>query len=102
MTIDHFALKGINMDWDQLLKEATYYLQEYIRMDTSNPPGNETETARFFAKIFRGESIPYEIFESSPERGNILATLKGSGAKSPILLLSHMDVVPAEKEHWEG
>jgi acetylornithine deacetylase/succinyl-diaminopimelate desuccinylase-like protein len=89
------------MDWNQLLQEATYYLQEYIRMDTSNPPGNETETARFFERIFERESIPCQIFESLPGRGNILATLKGSGTKGPLLLLSHMDVVPVEKEHWE-
>jgi acetylornithine deacetylase/succinyl-diaminopimelate desuccinylase-like protein len=89
------------MDWDQLLKEATHYLQEYIRVDTSNPPGTEIETARFFERVFARESIPCQTFESSPGRGNILVTLKGTGEKGPILLLSHMDVVPAEKEHWE-
>jgi len=89
------------MDWDQLLEEATHYLQEYIRINTINPPGNEVEGTRFFKKIFDSESIPCQLFEPSPGRGNILATLKGSGAKRPILLLSHIDVVPAEKERWE-
>jgi acetylornithine deacetylase/succinyl-diaminopimelate desuccinylase-like protein len=89
------------MDWDQLLEEATRYLQEYVRIQTVNPPGNEMEGAKFFKKIFDKASIPYQIFEPSPGRGSILATLKGSGSKKPILLLSHMDVVPAEKERWE-
>ena len=89
------------MDWNQLSNEATRYLQEYIRIDTVNPPGNEVKGARFFGKIFDKESIPCEIFEPAPGRGSILATLKGSGEKKPILLLSHIDVVPTEKQHWE-
>jgi acetylornithine deacetylase/succinyl-diaminopimelate desuccinylase-like protein len=89
------------MDWDQLFEEATHYLQQYLRINTVNPPGNEVEGARFFKNIFDGESIPCQLFEPSPGRGNLLATLKGSGKKKPILLLSHMDVVPVEKERWE-
>jgi acetylornithine deacetylase/succinyl-diaminopimelate desuccinylase-like protein len=88
------------MDWDQLLKEATHHLQEYIKINTVNPPGNEMEGARFFKKIFDVESIPCQIFEPSPGRGNLLATLKGNGKKRPILLLNHMDVVPVERERW--
>ncbi len=89
------------MDWNQLLKEATHYFQEYIRIDTVNPPGNEIEGARFFKKIFDAESIPCQLFEPSRGRGNLLATLKGNGNKKPILLLNHMDVVPVERNHWE-
>jgi len=89
------------MDWDQLLKEAIHYLQEYLQIETVNPPGNEIEGARFFKKIFDRESIPCQIFEPSPGRGSLLTTLKGNGTKKPILLLNHIDVVPVEKEHWE-
>lgn len=89
------------MDWNQLLDEAINYLQEYIRINTVNPPGNEIEGAIFFKKIFDKERIPCEIFEPSPGRGSILATLKGNGKKKPILLVSHIDVVPVEKEGWE-
>jgi len=90
------------MDWDQLLDEATHHLKEYIKIDTSNPPGNEVEGARFLKKILEAESIPCQIFEPSPGRGNLLATLKGSGKRRPLLLLNHMDVVPAEKEQWSS
>jgi acetylornithine deacetylase/succinyl-diaminopimelate desuccinylase-like protein len=89
------------MNWDKLLEEATQYLQKYLQVQTVNPPGNEIEGARFFQKILDKESIPSQIFESSPGRGSILATLKGSGKSKPFLLLSHIDVVPAEKERWE-
>jgi acetylornithine deacetylase/succinyl-diaminopimelate desuccinylase-like protein len=89
------------MDWNQLLAEATQHLQKYLQVQTVNPPGNEIEGAKFLKKIFDKESIPSQIFEPSPGRGNILATLKGSGKKKPVLLLSHMDVVPVEKERWE-
>ena len=89
------------MDWDQLLEEATRYLQEYIRIQTVNPPGNEIEGVKFFKRIFEKESIPYQIFEPSPGRGSILATLKGNGKKKSVLLLSHIDVVPAEEGRWE-
>jgi acetylornithine deacetylase/succinyl-diaminopimelate desuccinylase-like protein len=89
------------MDWDQLFREAIQYLQKYIRIETVNPPGNEVEGARFFKKIFDQESVPCQIYEPIPSRGNLLATLKGSGEKKPILLLNHIDVVPVEKEQWE-
>jgi acetylornithine deacetylase/succinyl-diaminopimelate desuccinylase-like protein len=89
------------MDWNKLLNEAVRYLQEYISINTVNPPGNEIEGAVFFKKVFKKESIPYQLFEPSPGRGNLLATLKGNGKKRPILLLNHMDVVPVERRHWE-
>jgi len=89
------------MDWNKISEEAVRYLQQYIRINTVNPPGNEMEAVRFFKKIFDSESIPTQVFEPLPGRGNIIATLKGSGKKKPILLLSHMDVVPVDKDQWE-
>jgi acetylornithine deacetylase/succinyl-diaminopimelate desuccinylase-like protein len=88
------------MDWNRLLKEATEHLQNYLRINTMNPPGNEIEGTNFFKNIFNAESIPYQVFEPSPGRGSILATLKGTGKKKPILFLNHIDVVPVEKERW--
>jgi acetylornithine deacetylase/succinyl-diaminopimelate desuccinylase-like protein len=96
-----YARTEFDMNWNQLLDEAVKHLQEYLRIETINPPGNELEGARFFKKIFDTESIPSELFEPSPGRGNLLATLKGNEEKRPILLLNHMDVVPVEKEGWE-
>ncbi|HKP81465.1 MAG TPA: M20/M25/M40 family metallo-hydrolase, partial [Pyrinomonadaceae bacterium] len=73
----------------------------YLRINTSNPPGNEIEAARFFKKIFDQHGIENEIFEYKPGRANIIARLKGNGSKRPIILLSHTDVVTAEPAAWE-
>jgi acetylornithine deacetylase/succinyl-diaminopimelate desuccinylase-like protein len=89
------------MNWDHILEEATDLFRQYLRINTVNPPGNEIEGARFFQKVFDKESIPCQVFEPSPGRGNFLAALKGTGAKKPVLLLNHMDVVPVEKDKWE-
>jgi acetylornithine deacetylase/succinyl-diaminopimelate desuccinylase-like protein len=89
------------MNWDQLVNEALRHLQDYLRIETVNPPGNEIKGATFFKTIFEKDSVPSQLFEPSPGRGNILATLKGDGSKRPILLLSHMDVVPVERDRWE-
>ena len=89
------------MNWNQLLDEAIRHLQEYIQINNVNPPGKEMEEARFLKNIFDLESVPSQIFEPSPGRGSILATLNGNGEKKPILLLSHIDVVPVEKENWD-
>jgi acetylornithine deacetylase/succinyl-diaminopimelate desuccinylase-like protein len=96
-----YARTELNMDWDKLLGEAVKYLQQYLSIDTVNPPGNEIEGAIFLKKVFDKESIPCQLFEPSPGRGNLLATLRGNGEKRPILLLNHMDVVPVERPHWE-
>ena len=89
------------MDWDRLSNEAIRHLQDYLRIDTVNPPGNEVRGAAFFQALFEKESIPSQVFEPSPGRGNILAVLKGDGRERPVLLLNHMDVVPVEREQWE-
>jgi acetylornithine deacetylase/succinyl-diaminopimelate desuccinylase-like protein len=87
-------------DLQALQDQAPALLQKYIRVDTVNPPGNEARAAKFFAAIFDKEGIPYETAESAPGRGNIAARLKG-GDKPALILLSHMDVVPADAADWQ-
>jgi acetylornithine deacetylase/succinyl-diaminopimelate desuccinylase-like protein len=81
--------------------EAVSLLSRYIQIDTTNPPGNEIKAAQFFKEIFDREGIEARIIESAPGRGNIFARLKGTGAKKAVLLLNHMDVVPAEGRLWQ-
>ena len=88
------------LDWDKINQEAVEKLTEYLRMDTSNPPGNEALGAAWLAKIFRAEGIPYDMAESAPGRASIVARLKGSGAGPALILLSHIDVVPVNREFW--
>jgi acetylornithine deacetylase/succinyl-diaminopimelate desuccinylase-like protein len=87
-------------DFDALGKEALATLQQYIRLDTSNPPGDVTKAADFVQKLLEAEGIPVARYESAPGRSIILARLKGSGQAKPILLMHHMDVVPADASRW--
>src|SRR5438093_5539164 len=89
------------IDWKALEEEAVSLLSRYIQIDTTNPPGNEIKAAQFFKEIFDREGIEARIIESAPGRGNIFARLKGTDAKKAVLLLNHMDVVPAEGRLWK-
>ena len=89
------------IDWPRYQDMAVDLMQQYLRVNTSNPPGNEIEAAKFLKKIFDQYGIENEIFEFKPSRANIIARLKGNGSKRPIILLSHMDVVTAEPAAWE-
>ena len=93
------AQNGIN--WPRYEEMAVELMQQYLRVNTSNPPGNEIEAAKFLKKIFDEHGIENEIFEYKPGRANIIARLKGNGSKRPIILLSHTDVVTAEPASWE-
>lgn len=75
-------------------------LKAYIEIDTTNPPGNESQAVEFFAGIFDQVGIEYETAESAPGRGNIWARLEG-GDEPALILLHHMDVVPATPETWD-
>lgn len=80
--------------------EAVQLLQEYLRIDTSNPPGNERFAADFFRRLFAGQGIPSTLYDYAPGRANLYAVLKGDGRLRPIILLNHMDVVRAEGKNW--
>ena len=88
-------------DWKALEAEAVKTLQSYIRIDTSVPPGHVTKAADLLQGVLEREGIPVKRFESGPGRSIVLARLKGSGAGKPIVLLHHMDVVPADKSRWK-
>jgi len=79
--------------------EAVSWLQEYLQIDTVNPPGNESRAVDFYAKIFKKEGIEFNSAESAPGRGNIWARIKG-GDKPALILLQHTDVVPANMNFW--
>src|SRR6266550_4983427 len=89
------------INWPVYQDMAVSLMQQYLRINTSNPPGNEIETARFLKSIFDKYGIQNEIFEYKTGRANILARLKGNGSKRPIILLSHMDVVTADPAAWQ-
>ena len=90
-----------SLNWKALEDEAVALLGRYIQIDTTNPPGNEIKAAQFFKEIFDREGIEAKVIESAPGRGNVYARLRGTGGKKAIILLNHMDVVPAEAKLWK-
>jgi acetylornithine deacetylase/succinyl-diaminopimelate desuccinylase-like protein len=85
-------------DFARAREEAVGFLQNLIRIDTSN--GNETKATEYIKSVLDKEGIPSEIFTLESGHGNIVARLKGNGKKRPILLMGHTDVVGVEKEKW--
>ena len=90
---------SLNTNASEFADQAAERLSEYIQINTENPPGNETRGVEFFARIFDEAGIEYETAESAPGRGNIWARLKG-GNEPALILLNHMDVVPADLKYW--
>ncbi|MBN1244147.1 M20/M25/M40 family metallo-hydrolase [Candidatus Bathyarchaeota archaeon] len=88
----------------QLLKdvedEVTRFLSELIRINTTNPPGNETAAAKYVGENLSQDGFKCEFFESAPGRGSVVTRLKGTGEKPSLLLLSHLDVVAADAKEW--
>jgi len=91
-----------SVDWNAAGDEAVVVLSDYLKVDTRNPPGNETRGARFFADLLAREGIESSIHEFAPNRGSLVARLKATGpvTDKPLCLLSHLDVVTAEDAEW--
>lgn len=97
-----------NIDWDAVTEEATQLLSDFIRIDTSNPPGRERAACEWLAGLFRNEGIDEIAFydasdsrEYGRDRMNMTATMRGDGSKQRVILLSHTDVVPVERQYWD-
>jgi acetylornithine deacetylase/succinyl-diaminopimelate desuccinylase-like protein len=82
---------------------AVSWMQQYLRIDTTNPPGNEMRAVAFYKKILDQEGIESRAFEYAPGRGDLWARLPHSTAEArrPIILLNHMDVVTSDASHWK-
>ena len=91
-------------NWEKARNETVNLFQEYLRIDTSNPPGDVRLAAKWFADIFGEEDISFEIFTvpQDPRRMHVLAELTGMNPElKPLLLLNHMDVVPVDINYWD-
>jgi acetylornithine deacetylase/succinyl-diaminopimelate desuccinylase-like protein len=89
-----------SIDWEKQKPEILRLYRSLVQIDTSNPPGNETKAVEYLKKVLEADGIPTEIFALDPARANLVARLKGSGAKRPILILAHTDVVGVQREKW--
>jgi acetylornithine deacetylase/succinyl-diaminopimelate desuccinylase-like protein len=90
----------MEINWDQAFQEALEHLRALVQIDTTNPPGREKPAAEYIAGVLRREGLEPLVLESGPERANLVMRLRGNGEAGPLLLLSHLDVVPAEAEMW--
>ena len=90
----------VESDWKALGDEAASLLSQYIRINTTNPPGNEIVAARWLMAVLQREGIEARIFEPTPGKANLYARLAGDGSARPLILLNHMDVVLASPEYW--
>lgn len=89
------------IDWPAAHAEALDVLREYLRIDTSNPPGNEAPAARLLGRLLAVEGLDCEFIEIAPGREAVVARLRGDGSRGGALMLaSHLDTVPAEADGW--
>jgi len=95
--------QGRPIDWDALARESQTVLADYLRVNTTNPPGNEILGARFLKAILDREGIEARILDTTeigPNRANLYARLRGNGSKKAIALVHHIDVVPVNPSSW--
>jgi acetylornithine deacetylase/succinyl-diaminopimelate desuccinylase-like protein len=89
-----------DIKWSNAQAEAVKLLQELIRFNTTNPPGNERVVALHLQKLLAADGIETRVLEFAPGRANLFARIKGDGSLRPLILLSHTDVVMAEPKRW--
>src|SRR2546425_4289434 len=88
-------------DWKAIEDETMRHYQAVLRLDTSNPPGNETQVADYVKQVLDKEGIPAKILAADPKRANVVGRLKGNGSKRPFLIMGHSDVVTVDAAKWK-
>lgn len=88
------------VDWTKLESETLDYYTSLLRIDTSNPPGDETKAVNYLKPILDAAGIPNEVLALDPKRANLVARLKGDGSKRPIIIMGHTDVVGVQRDKW--
>ena len=87
-------------NWAALTIEARQVLTRDLQIDTTNPPGDEAAAAEYLAGVLRRHGIAAQVIPTAPRRAAVYARLEGGRAQPALLLLSHLDVVPADPQHW--
>jgi acetylornithine deacetylase/succinyl-diaminopimelate desuccinylase-like protein len=91
----------MKIPWETFERETIDHLRALVRLNTTNPPGNERIAADYLAAALGAEAIPTVIAESAPTRSNLIARIEGSDSElAPLMLSSHTDVVPVEAARW--
>ncbi len=91
------------VDWKALDDESVQLLSDYLKVNTTNPPGNERRAIQYLKRILEREGFEVQVLDTAElgaTRGNLYARLKGNGSKKAIALVNHLDVVPATPAYW--
>jgi len=91
---------AVALGQDSIGERAQQYLTALVRLDTTNPPGNETRVTRYLKGITDAEGISCDLLGDNPDRLSFVARLPGSGGGRPLMLMAHSDVVPADSSKW--
>jgi acetylornithine deacetylase/succinyl-diaminopimelate desuccinylase-like protein len=87
-------------DWSKVNDEAMRHFQALVRIDTTDPPGNETRVVDYVRKVLEAEGIPVTVAGKDPARANLIARIKGTGARKPLLIMGHSDTVRVDAAKW--
>jgi acetylornithine deacetylase/succinyl-diaminopimelate desuccinylase-like protein len=88
-------------DWKALEGEMLRHYQAVLRLDTTNPPGNERIAVEYLKRVLDAEGISSQVLALDPNRPNIVARLKGNGKKRPLLIMGHTDTVTVDAAKWK-
>jgi acetylornithine deacetylase/succinyl-diaminopimelate desuccinylase-like protein len=88
-------------DWSQARQELLKHFQALVRMDTSDPPGHEAPAVEYLRTVLEREGIGVRIVSVDAKRPNLVARLKGSGSRRPLLIMAHTDTVSVQPEKWK-
>jgi acetylornithine deacetylase/succinyl-diaminopimelate desuccinylase-like protein len=87
-------------DWTRADEETLRHFQELVRFDTTDPPGKEAPAVDYLKSVLEREGFAVEIFATEAHRPNLVARLKGSGRKRPLLIMGHTDTVNVDPQKW--
>ncbi len=93
--------QGPQPDWSKIEEETMRHFQAILRLDTSNPPGNESLVVDYLKSVLEREGIETKVFANDPKRANLVARLRGNGKKRPVLIMGHTDVVTVDPAKWK-
>lgn len=88
------------VDWAKIEPETIGYFASLIRIDTSNPPGDETKAVNYLKPILDRAGIATQVYALDPNRANLVARIQGNGSKRPIIIMGHTDVVGVQRDKW--
>jgi acetylornithine deacetylase/succinyl-diaminopimelate desuccinylase-like protein len=95
------AQSAAQPDWARVQDETLRHFQTLVRFDTTDPPGGEEPAANYLKDVLEKEGIPVQVFTLEPRRPNIVARLKGTGRKRPLLIMGHTDTVNVDPTKWK-